>query len=463
MKPLSAILIGAGNRGAHSYAHYALQKPDELKFVAVAEPREKRRQRFSLAHQILPENQFESWEELLKKPLMADVALICTQDWQHTAPAIAAMKAGYHILLEKPMANKAHECRELLAVSRQTKRQMWICHVLRYTPHFQKMRELVESGVLGEIIQVDHRENVSWWHMAHSFVRGNWRSQAETSPMILAKCCHDLDILPWVLGIKPEKLASTGSLKHFIKENAPQGAPARCLDGCPVADTCPYYAPHIYLEMAPFWNSIADTSRGFTRWATSQYTFRPGMIKALSLIVPPLKQITNYKRWPLNVLSEEPDPESIGKALLDGPYGRCVYHCDNDVVDHQLVMMSFSGGASVNLAMHGHSHIEYRSTRIEGSHGRLMAEFGNGGAWITVDEHRSDWQMRFDTSAPTGEGHGGGDFRLMAAFLDGVRNNRIEEADQMARDALESHLVAFSAEESRLNNTVLTRDHWAVD
>lgn len=459
-KPIHAILIGAGNRGAQNYAPYALHHPDELKFVAVAEPIEERRKAFAEQHQIPEEMQFESWEPLLEKPALGEVAFISTQDWQHTAPAVAAMRAGYHILLEKPMANKLEECKLLLQVSQESQRQMRICHVLRYTPHFRKMRELVQSGVLGQVVQVDHRENVSFWHMAHSFVRGNWRNQEQSSPMILAKCCHDLDILPWILGNKPVKLASVGSLMHYKPENAPEGAPLRCLDGCPVVETCPYYAPYLYMEMTPFWNSFADTSTGFPHWAAHQYAQNPEMIRALSWVVPPLKQLTTYNGWPLTVLADNPTPERIETALREGPYGRCVYHCDNDVVDHQVVMMQFEDESSVNLTMHGHSHYEHRSTRIEGSHGRLMAEFGNGGSWIKLDEHRTDWHKEFDTSADLGAGHGGGDFQLVESFLKSITDGAFEVSLQGAREALESHLLAFAAEESRLQGKLLEQDWW---
>ncbi|MDO9086349.1 MAG: Gfo/Idh/MocA family oxidoreductase [Anaerolineaceae bacterium] len=460
-KPIHAILIGAGNRGAQSYAPYALALPDQLKFVAVAEPIEIRRKVFAEQHQIPEEMQFESWEPLLEKPAMGEVALICTQDWQHTAPAVAAMRAGYHVLLEKPMANKMDECRLLLDVSQETQRQLRICHVLRYTPHFIKLRELVQSGVLGQIVQVDHRENVSFWHMAHSYVRGNWRNESESSPMILAKCCHDLDILPWILGQQPTQLASVGSLIHYKAENAPEGAPQRCLDGCPAAQTCPHYAPHLYLEMAPFWNSIADTSKGFTRWASHQYAENAPLVRALSWVIPTLKQIPNYTGWPLTILTQNPTPESIEEALKTGPYGRCVYHCDNDVVDHQVVMMQFDDQSSVTLTMHGHSHYEYRSTKIEGTHGRLLAEFGNGGAWIKLDEHRTDWHMEFDTGAELGEGHGGGDFQLVNSFLKSVRDGSFEESLTGTREALQSHMLAFAAEESRLDGKFIEQNWWS--
>lgn len=461
-KPLTALLIGAGQRGADSYAPYALAHPDQIQFVAVAEPDVDRRESFREQHKISSEMCFETWEDALTQPQLADVALICTQDWMHTQPAVTAMRAGYHVLLEKPMANRADECRLLLDVSRETRRQMVICHVLRYTNHFRKMHEIIQSGVLGEIVQVAHRENVSFWHMAHSYVRGNWRNQEETSPMILAKCCHDLDILPWMLEQECETLVSMGELNHFKAENAPEGAPQRCLDGCPVAETCPYYAPNIYLALNPLWSNIADLAKGFERWATHTYTQNPSLIKALSTVLPPLKQMTRYRGFPISVLHRDPTPENLVHALQEGPYGRCVYHCDNNVVDHQVVSMRMSGGTLVTLTMHGHSHNEHRSTRIEGSHGRLMADFGLGGSRIILDEHRTDWHAEFDTSASAADGHGGGDFLLMEHFIESVNSDNFELAYQDSKAALVSHLLAFAAEDSRLQEKFKHKEFWAV-
>lgn len=450
-EPIRAVLIGAGQRGAQSYAPYALQHPDELQFVAVAEPDPERRAAFAEQHHIPKHGCHESWEPLLDQPAMGEAAFVCTQDWQHTGPAVAAMEAGYHVLLEKPMANTEEDCCLLYRVSAETGRQLHIGHVLRYTPHFNKIRELVQSGVLGRIVQVEHRENVSFWHMAHSFVRGSWRRSDQSSPMILAKCCHDLDILPWVLGKNTVRLASTGSLMHFRPENAPEGSPDRCLEGCPAEEICPYYAPHIYLDMAPFWNSFADTATGFPRWAAETYTRNPAWIRTLAVFIPALREITEYRGWPLSVLANDPSRENLEEALQEGPYGRCVYRCDNDVVDQQVVLMEMEGGASVTLTMHGHSHHEHRSTRIEGSEGRLEAVFGTGGARIVLDEHRTDWHKEFDTSAPAGSGHGGGDLKLVAGFLDSIRREAREEALRGTQEALQAHLLAFAAEQARVD------------
>ncbi len=463
MKKIRAVLIGAGQRGAEAYAPYALARPDEIEFVAVAEPDESRRGAFARAHRIPVENQFASWEELLQYPPMGEAAIIATQDWLHTQPAVAAMRSGYHILLEKPMATRPDECRLLVAVSEQTSRQMHICHVLRYTRHMRLMREIVQSGQIGEVINVDHRENVSFWHMAHSYVRGNWRSSKESSPMILAKCCHDLDVLPWVLGDYPLVLSSTGSLKHFRIENAPPGSPERCLDGCPMENECPYSARHIYMEMLPFWYSYSQTSnKTCEQCITNQYTKNPNLVRWAARVFSALRQVTDYQGWPLTVLTRTPDGESILQALHEGPYGRCVYRCDNDVVDHQVVSMEYKSGSTVTLTMHGHSHIEHRSTRIEGSRGWVQGVLGNGGGWLQVEHHRSRTKKVYDTSPPLGEGHGGGDTQLMADFVRSVQcDDYPTDVLQAAREALASHLVAFAAETARLEKrTIHVEDYY---
>lgn len=426
-QPVSAILVGAGQRGGDVYGRYALQHPDQLRFVAVAEPDAARRVHFAEQHDLDSAQKFASWESLLAQPQQAQVAFICTQDQQHTAPALAALRAGYDVLLEKPMATTADECRLLVHTSESLGRQLHISHVLRYTRHFSLLREIMQSGRLGEIVTIDHRENVSFYHMAHSFVRGNWRNQALSSPMILAKCCHDLDILLWMLDAHCETLSSVGGLMHYRPENAPVGAPKRCTDGCPAAETCPFYAPFIYFDMEPIRRTAADP-----------VTFAPA----------------DYRGWPVSVLALDPTPDNVMHALQTGPYGRCVYHCDNDVVDHQVVSMRFSGGQSVTLTMHGHAQQEGRSTRIEGALAELHAFSGSGQGWIEIQEHRSGQIERIDTTPPAGSGHGGGDEGLAAAFVESVRSGGAG-ARTTARQALESHLMAFAAEEARLQGKVI--------
>ena len=459
-KVINAVLIGAGQRGMDAYGSYALEHPDELNFVAVAEPDPQRRVKFSTQHNIGPEMQFESWEPLLEKPRLGQAALICTQDQMHTEPTLTALRAGYHILLEKPMAPTQLECQLLVESAEKAHRQLHICHVLRYTEHFQKLKAVMDSGVLGEVINVSHRENVAWWHMAHSFVRGNWRKMDQSAPMILAKCCHDLDILIWLLQDRVDTLSSVGNLLHFRPENAPPGAAMRCLDGCPVSEGCRYYAPYIYIDHTPLFNAVTDTGTKYTRWAARTQLKNPQLIRFLSNFIPDLKQLCEYRGWPSSAVTLDPTPENLLEALKEGAYGRCVYHCDNDVVDHQVVNMVFDRGTSVSLTMHGHSHIEGRMTRIEGSNATLTSAFSYGGSWIEVNEHRSDHRIRFNTTASIKSGHGGGDHRLVAGFLSALRKDDPDAALTTARSSLESHLMAFAAEEARLRSkTVKMADY----
>ena len=194
-QPVETILIGAGQRGADTYGAYILRHPDQIRLVAVAEPDAQRREKTAHQHNIPKQNQFESWEALLERPALGAAALICTQDQMHTGPTLAALRQGYHVLLEKPMATTLTDCEQMVQAAEVSGRQLHICHVLRYTDHFSRMREILLSGALGQVVNISQRENLSWWHMVHSYVRGNWRNKAQSSPMILAKCCHDLDIL----------------------------------------------------------------------------------------------------------------------------------------------------------------------------------------------------------------------------------------------------------------------------
>jgi len=449
-KPIQAVLIGAGQRGTDAYGSYALEHPDEINFIAVAEPDRDRRERFSRLHNISVENQFTSWEPMLDKPRFGQAALVCTQDQMHTEPAVGALKAGYDVLLEKPMAPTMAACKRLVDTAAAEGRQLHICHVLRYNRHFRKMKEVVDSGILGQIVNVSHRENVSWWHMAHSFVRGSWRSLKDSAPMILAKCCHDLDILIWLLDDRCELMSSVGSLLHYRPENAPPGSAERCLDGCQVTADCRYYAPHIYIEHIPIFRGAADSNQEFESWAAKTYLANPGLVRFLSGFITDLKELVDYRGWPSSTVTLDPTSENLRAALMEGPYGRCVYHCDNDVVDHQVVSMRFTRGTSVTLTMHGHSHQEGRTTRIEGSNATLTSAFSIAGSWIEINEHRSDRRTYYDTSVPVLSGHGGGDYGLMAGFLSALQQVNGWMSVTTAQTSLESHLMAFAAEDARV-------------
>jgi predicted dehydrogenase len=425
-RPLEVVLIGAGMRGARAYASYAHQHPDEVRFVAVAEPDPIRRQRFADEHDIDDANCFESWQELISRGQMGDAAIVTTQDQMHVEPAVAALDAGYHVLLEKPMAHTLAGCVELIQAAERNGRILQICHVLRYSPFWRTLHEVLESGRLGDIITVEHRENVAYWHMAHSFVRGNWRNEGLSSPMILAKCCHDLDILVWNLPSPVKWLSSVGSLLHYRAENVGPEIPLRCTDGCPIEPTCAFSAIGIYLDLRPFPHYRAEAEAG-----------------SFDLESPNV--------WPFTVLSPDVSRAGRRQALETGPYGRCVYRCDNDVVDHQVVTMELESGTSVVLVMHGHSNEEHRSMRYDGTRATLRARFGSHSE-ITIYDHATGVTEEIPVAQKV-SGHGGGDHNLMADFLAAVRGEIPPLTT--ARASLESHLLAFAAEEARLNHTVV--------
>jgi predicted dehydrogenase len=402
--PVELVLVGAGNRGHLAYGAYALKHPDQARFVAVVEPDGARRARFADVHRISADRQFKSWEELGERPQLAPALVNATMDQTHRPSTLALLGSGYDILLEKPIATSPQDCLEIVTAAERAGRILQIAHVMRYAPFFVAIRDLLASGRLGPVVSVDWRENLVYWHYAHSYVRGNWANSGRAGPMILTKCCHDLDLLVWLFGAC-QRLSSTGSLTHFTKAVVGREIPARCTDGCPIEDECPYFAPRIYLEL--------------------------------------LRQ--NPDSFAVNAMTLDRTEQGVMRALETGPYGRCVYRCDNNVVDHQVVALEFAGGLTVTLTMQGASHVEGRTVRIDGRRATLLANESRGE--LAVHDHRTG-QIELLSVEPGVGGHGGGDDGLMNAFLEGIRGKR-EGMLTSAREAIESHLMAFAAERSR--------------
>lgn len=414
--PAEVVVVGAGLRGMFSYGLSA--DADELRFVAVVEPDVLRRTAFSNLHGIAPEYQFASVDEWLAADRIGDAAIIATPDDQHFEPTVAALEAGYHVLLEKPMAQSVEECAALVATAARVERQLHVCHVLRYTPFFRKIREIVSSGRLGDIVTVEHRENVLSVHMAHSYVRGAYGRAAASNPMLLAKCCHDLDILHWVLDDPCVRVGSIGSLRHFRSTSVGPEIPDRCTDGCPVEETCIYAAPRLYAPDRP-----AMTPDIY------------GLMQMFPLGDPPAHT-----------------PEARREALKTSPFGRCVYRCDNDVVDHQLVTMELESGSSVVLAMQGHSHEEGRTMRYDGTLATLRGTFSDTMS-ITIHPHGSTEVEVVELPEVDAVGHGGGDRGIMSAFARSLRGDGGLSSDAVT--SLESHVLGFAAEEARLTRSVV--------
>ena len=410
MRPVTAVLIGAGGRG-RTYANYALSHPDKLRMVGVAEPIEATRTDFASKHNIPAENVFASWEDVFARDKLADAVFICTQDKMHFEPTMTAIKKGYDILLEKPISPIPEECFKLAKEAAARGVRVIVCHVLRYTPFFTGIKKVIESGEIGNIVSITHNENVGFMHHAHSFVRGHWRNTAESSPMILAKSCHDTDIIQWLIGKKCIRLSSFGSLKHFNKENCPKNAPARCTDGCP--HDCAYDARKWYMLDGP--NS--EIAKGW---------FGPAATKIV-----------------------DPTHDQIMDALKTGPYGRCVYQCDNDVVDHQVTNMEFEDGITVAFTMCSFTHDISRSIKVMGTKGEIRGHMEKNS--IIVHDFLTSTEKEINTTPEEGHaGHGGGDTAMMQAFCDYI--NGCYEGNSLSEIGVsaDNHMISFAAEESRL-------------
>ncbi len=462
--PVTAVMIGAGFRGREVYGRYAEMKPDQLKFVAVAEPDPVRRKLFQQAHHIPDGMAFDSWDLLLDETQekLADTAFICTQDNMHYQPAIKAMEIGYDLLLEKPISPNRQECSRIARTARETGRIVQVCHVLRFTNFWRKVKEIVDSGRIGKIIHYDHSENVSYWHFGHSYVRGPYRNEAFSSPLILAKSCHDLDLMYWIFGCKPFTVQSTGVLSFYRPENAPVNAPERCTDGCPAAETCAWYAPRLYVTAEPLLRIGLHAPSKLTRLLAYFALNHRTLVKFCSYFYKQLNTILNWDRFPTTAVTTDPSFAGKMKALREGPYGRCIYKCGNDVVDHQVTTFTFPGGSTGTLTVHGISDLEGRELRIFGTKGTIRGYFRYNGEQITVTDFRYSKTEVVYAAGLSLAGHGGGDFGLMQSFVKVMRGELpAEEAGTTdIEGALESHYMAIAAEDARLNHKKLNVEEY---
>ncbi len=421
MKPVTAIVVGAGGRG-FAYANLAKKMPELVQIVGVAEPRAFHRKKMVKEHNIPADHVFRTWQQLAKQPRLADAVFICTQDAMHEKGMLAFAKLGYHILLEKPMAPSPKACQRIVDAARENGKFFAVCHVLRYTKYTRCVKKMIDDGLIGDIVCIDHHEPVGFWHQAHSFVRGNWRNEKESSFMLLAKSCHDVDWLSYIVGKPCVRVASFGGLKYFRKENQPAGAADRCMD-CKLSDQCPYSAKRFYFD-----------------------------------------RLANKKNWgwPLDVVDPTFKAENLEKALREGPYGRCVFACDNDVVDHQVVSFEYEGGATASFSMYAFNPGSGRHTRIGGTKGYIETDDSSvirhfdflTKKWDEIDTEASDASMA--------GGHGGGDGGVLEAFCRAVAENDPSYIVSGADATIESHLTTFAAEESRRTGKVIDMAKYAA-
>ncbi|MFD0903650.1 Gfo/Idh/MocA family protein [Actinomadura sediminis] len=400
-------VAGAGLRGA-GYAG-RIGRTGRARIVAVAEPDPVRRERFAAEHAIPPERRFPGWREMADAGRIADGVIVATQDAEHAAPAIAFAGLGCHVLLEKPMAPSEDEARRIVDAVERAGVMLAVCHVMRYTAYTRTVRELVAGGRIGTPLSVQHLEPVGWWHHAHSYVRGNWRREDESGPMLLTKSCHDLDWLAHVMGETPARVSSFGRLSHFRPENRPEGAADRCVD-CTAEPRCAYSAPRLYL---------GGLRRG--------------------------------EGWPLGAVTDDRTEEGVLRALRHGPYGRCVYACDNDVVDHQVVNLEFPSGATGVFTMTAFTPAAHRQTRVFGTSGSIE---GDGERVAVHDFVTGETEVLRPGEGVTG-GHGGGDEALADAFADALATGDPSRLRTGAAESLASHRVVWAAERARRTGTVV--------
>lgn len=404
-------LIGAGQRGM-IYAEYAYFKKG-IHIAAIVEPHEERRKIAAEKFGVPEEFCFASAEEFFARGKLCDALIVASMDKDHYGHTMAALDCGYDLLLEKPISPDAKECMEIARKAKELGRKIMVCHVLRYTNFFSKLKEIIDSGELGKVIAINHSENVGNFHIAHSFVRGNWRRSDETSPIIMQKSCHDMDILTWLVGSEAKRIASFGSLRHFKEENAPEGSAARCLD-CKV-ESCQYNAMKAYLPV------------------------RGG--------------------WPAALLGPDQSEEGIRKALETSPYGRCVYRCDNNVCDHQVTIIEFKNGVNVSFTLSGFTDRMCREIKIMCEYGEINA--CDDGDRIEITRFGSNQVDQINKTlirtAQVDGFHGGGDSLLMEDFINSLESGTGECKTAIER-SIESHVMACAAELSRVSGKVIDMD-----
>lgn len=404
-KPVTAIVCGAGNRG-NVYGGYSLAYPDKLDIVGVAEPIAIRNERYAAKHAIKDENRFVTWEDVFKRPKFADAIIITTPDNLHYGPCMKALEMGYDVLLEKPISPSEKECRDILTLAKKTGRIVAVCHVLRYAPYFVKLRELIQSKAIGEVVSIQHMEPIEHIHMSHSYVRGNWHNSKQTTPIILAKSCHDLDILRWMIGKPSKSIHAFGDLSWFTKKNAPAGSTERCTDGCAVEGSCPYSALDIYYRKRS-WNYVFD-------------------------------------------LPEDKDKQAayVLEQLKTTNYGRCVYRMDNDQPDHYVTNILFDDNITASFSMEAFTSYGGRRTRVMGSHGDIVGDMNS----FTITNFKSG---KTEEWKETTDGHGGGDWRLAENWVQAVAQRNPALLTSTIDQSIESHVMGFMAEESRKTKKVM--------
>ena len=415
-KIVSVSIIGLGGRGGEAYGRYMAFLADKFKITHVCDINPVRLHKYGEIFDVPAENRFQEEDKFFEKK-WSDVLFIATQDRMHVRMAKKALELGYDIVLEKPITDDITELQELAKLAHEKNRKIMVCHVLRYTVMIRKLKEILNAGAIGKLVSIDQTENVVFWHEAHSYVRGNWRNTDVAVPMIMAKCCHDLDLIQDFIGGRCKSVASMGSLAYFKPEFKPEGAADRCVN-CKYVDSCAYSAKRIYVDA---WRGMGQ----------------PGNAGPFNLItdVCPLTE------------------EALMDAIKTSPYGRCVFACDNNVVDNQTVIMQFENGVTATLKMEAFVKQGGRDIRFFGTEGELELREHEG--TITLKKYLGeDTVWKISDLTDDLEGHGGGDHRMIDELYE-IMTGKNPQVATSIDESIESHYMALAAEESRLNGGAL--------
>lgn len=417
-KIFDVAILGVGSRGGDIYSKLIDNKKDKFKIVALCDKRQERLDRFGNQLGVKEENRFLNEDEFFAEK-RADILIIATQDKDHYRHILRAFETGYDVLVEKPLTGDRNECFELLEAQKKYGKKALVCHVLRYAPAFVKVGDMIKEGSIGRLVMIDALERVAYWHQAHSYVRGNWRNNSLAMPMILAKCCHDLDLLQYYADSKSVTVSSVGDLTFFNKDNAPKDSGDRCTK-CKYMDTCPYSAKRLYVDK---WHTVDCPEN----------------------------------RWPYNIICNAPvTEEKLYDAINTGDYGRCVFKCDNDVVDHQITTITFENGVKATLTMTGFTYNGGRRIVFHGTMGELILDEESGE--ITLARYGEEKQIiKIADLCESGYGHGGGDNGLINTLYDMMTDKADNRTSLEA--SIESHLMGICAEESRLSGGTLIYVH----
>jgi len=446
----TGVVVGAGDRGYDAYATLLLEEPALGRIVAVADPDPGRRERFAGRYSLPTADCFDGWDALFSQPRLADYAIIATGDTHHVEPTLLALAAGYHVLLEKPMALDEAGCRRIVDAAAAAGRSVAVCHVYRHSHLFSKLHDVIESGALGDVVSIQLSENVAYWHYAHSYVRGHTRRSQV--PWLLQKSCHDLDLLSWMAGAPAASVSSFIRPTELTLANVPDGAPEFCIEGCPHSEQCPYDAVATYRDLTPALADLAMAERpiGLGVGAAALKKVRP---KLLAASIPVVSKAVEWWRWPVAAVTDDHTPAGLDTALRTTRWGRCAYRVeDNDQPSAQTVSIRFTNDVLANFTLQSNSHRAMRSVRVNGTKGSAWGELRALDGWLKVADHKSG-KIRSEKIPTAYDGHGGGERPLFRDFLTAIEQGTAPSPS--AAESLESHRIAFAAMESARTGRII--------